>query len=68
MMKHSRDNPEIRAQATYLKGYADCLRAMGQCTGIMDDAIHSLERMARETCGAGYVGCHGGPTCSSDHK
>lgn len=62
-MIHPRDNREIIAQANYVRGFAD---ALGNPRLV--EASTNLERMARNTCGKGYVGCGGGPDCTGDHK
>lgn len=62
------DNPEFLEQANYLRGFVDCLSAMGRPSPLMEAAEATLRRAAKQTCGRGCMGCYGGPNCTSDHK
>ena len=54
---------EVKELATYLHGMADASDNQRLCT-----AAEWLEKLSRYVCGQGYIGCHGGRECSSDHK
>lgn len=62
------DNPEMREQADYLLGWTHCLAALGHPSPLMEAAEATVRKAARQTCGKGYMGCYGGPDCTSDHK
>lgn len=59
------ENPiqEIKELSEYVRGYSDA-----KDNSKLKEASKWLENLSRNICGAGYIGCHGGPDCSSDHK
>lgn len=54
---------EVKDLATYLQGMADATDNQRICL-----AAEWLDKLSRQVCGQGYIGCHGGRECSSDHK
>lgn len=64
-MNYSKD-AEIAMLAEFLRGFAAASKGDG-CQKL-DKAADWLEKLSRYICGQGYIGCHGGTNCSSDHK
>ncbi len=54
---------EIRDLANYIKGMADALQ-----NAKLSEASEWLRKLSDNICGQGYIGCHGGKECDSNHK
>ena len=54
---------EIKRLASYVEGFA-----AAQQSNQLARAAKWLEKLSRDVCGQGYIGCRGGYKCSSDHK
>lgn len=65
-----RDHREIKSLADYIRGLADGMYHQQNTDAArkLAEAADWLDKAARNTCIVGYVGCHGGPDCNSDHK
>lgn len=54
---------EVDDLAAYLEGFANANR---------DEKLYRASQWLRKlrwnVCGAGFIGCHGGEKCTSDHK
>ena len=61
----------VKSLSDYLEGIADedvALQIKAQPRSDLRQASAYLLKFARNICGAGYIGCTGGPYCDSDHK
>jgi len=58
-----RPHPEIAKLASYVHGLADGLE-----NSKLFSAYEWLDKLSRNTCRHGYIGCPGGMSCTSDHK
>ena len=56
-------NPSIPELAAYVEGYADATNNKK-----LKLAADWLQKLSNHMCGEGFIGCHGGPNCQSDHK
>jgi hypothetical protein len=54
---------ETRELAVYLAGLAQ-----GSQDPSIKRAADWLDKLSRQICAQGYVGCRGGERCTSDHK
>jgi len=54
---------EVQTLATYVAGFAE-----GRDDEKLKEAAKWLDKLSDHVCGQGYIGCVGGPQCSSDHK
>lgn len=56
--------------AAYLEGFARSMRPHNEHEEPILQAAKLLRKLGNglHMCGQGYIGCHGGEQCSSDHK
>lgn len=54
---------EVRELAIYVAGYA-----AGKDDEKLAEAAEWLDKLTHHVCSQGYIGCHGGEECTSDHK
>lgn len=54
---------ETHDLALYVEGFAK-----GAQDEKLAKAAKWLDKLSRQVCGQGYIGCRGGERCTSDHK
>lgn len=54
---------QISHLANYVAGYADATN-----NDSLQQAADWLDKLSRQICAQGYIGCYGGEKCTSDHK
>ena len=61
---------EIKQLADFLGPFSKGIGMSGdkELSAKLERSAFWLDKLSRYICGAGYIGCHGGPTCDSDHK
>jgi len=61
---------ETKELAAFLGPFAKGISMSGDkdLAAKLERSAYWLERLSGQICGQGYIGCYGGPTCSSDHK
>ena len=57
---------ELKVLAAYLEGYSDAMQKPG--AEKIQQAARWLRKLEKNICGAGYIGCHGGDKCTTEHK
>lgn len=60
----------VESLSAYVRGMADAfaLKSREDASARLRSAADWLEKLAVNMCGAGFIGCRGGPGCTSDHK
>ena len=61
---------EIKELADYLGAFADGIRMSGdkRLASKMERSAYWLDQLSSRICCQGFIGCYGGPKCTSDHK
>lgn len=61
---------EAESIADWLHGFAAAVGVGGDCDCSMklEQAACKIDKLSRNMCGHGFVGCRGGDNCGSDHK
>jgi hypothetical protein len=61
---------ETKKLAEFLEPFAIGVRLSGEkeLGEKLSRAAYWLNKLSRDVCGKGYIGCGGGEKCSSDHK
>lgn len=58
---------EVKELATFVEGMS-AGTSFPNTKQKLERVAHWLSKLSSHVCAQGYIGCHGGKTCTSDHK